>query len=89
VKHKDSMGNAGSVNAGDVPMDDCRIRYCSFGNAKTGEGGDGGIPALGKPASSFKMMDPRYQEITHTQIPTVSPLKGVIIRVSLWYRTGC
>jgi len=30
---------------------------------------------------SHKMMDPRYQEITHNQIPTVSPRKGVTIHV--------
>jgi redox-sensitive bicupin YhaK (pirin superfamily) len=82
VEHGDSMGNSGRIGEGDVqwmtagsgiihqemPMGDDRKRM-------------GGFQLWANLPASHKMMDPRYREVTHSQIPEVSPATGVTIRV--------
>jgi redox-sensitive bicupin YhaK (pirin superfamily) len=81
VKHKDSMGNAGSVNAGDVQWMTAGSGIIHSEMPKPVNGQMGGFQLWVNLPRSHKMMDPRYQEITHEQIPVVSVLKGVTVRV--------
>ena len=81
VQHKDSMGNAGSINAGDVQWMTAGSGIIHSEMPKPVNGQMGGFQLWVNLPRSHKMMDPRYQEITHNQIPTVSLLKGVTVRV--------
>ena len=81
VEHEDSMGNAGSVHAGDVQWMTAGSGIIHSEMPKPVNGQMGGFQLWVNLPRLHKMMDPRYQEITHHQIPTVSPSKGVTIRV--------
>ena len=81
VQHKDSMGNAGSINAGDVQWMTAGSGIVHSEMPKPVNGQMGGFQLWVNLPRSHKMMDPRYQEITHNRIPTVSLLKGVTVRV--------
>ena len=81
VEHADSMGNAGKVNAGDVQWMTAGSGIVHSEMPKPVNGQMGGFQLWVNLPRSHKMMDPRYQEITQNQIPTVSPIEGVTIRV--------
>ena len=81
VEHKDSMGNSGSVNAGDVQWMTAGSGIVHSEMPEPVDGQMGGFQLWVNLPRSHKMMDPRYQEITQDQIPTVSPRKGVAIRL--------
>jgi hypothetical protein len=81
MEHKDSMGNAGSVHAGDVQWMTAGSGIVHSEMPKPQNGRMGGFQLWVNLPRSHKMMDPRYQEITRDQIPTVSPRKGVNIHV--------
>jgi redox-sensitive bicupin YhaK (pirin superfamily) len=81
MEHKDSMGNAGSVNAGDVQWMTAGSGIVHSEMPQPQNGRMGGFQLWVNLPRSHKMMDPRYQEITRDQIPTVSPWKGVNIQV--------
>jgi redox-sensitive bicupin YhaK (pirin superfamily) len=81
VDHEDSRGNAGSVHAGDVQWMTAGSGIIHSEMPKPVNSQMGGFQLWVNLPRSHKMMDPRYQEITHDQIPTVSPSKGVTIRV--------
>ena len=81
MEHKDSMGNAGSVNAGDVQWMIAGSGIVHSEMPQPQNGRMGGFQLWVNLPRSHKMMDPRYQEITRDQIPTVSPRKGVNIHV--------
>ncbi len=81
MEHKDSMGNAGSVNAGNVQWMTAGSGIVHSEMPKPQNGRMGGFQLWVNLPRSHKMMDPRYQEITRDQIPTVSPQKGINIQV--------
>jgi hypothetical protein len=81
VEHADSMGNAGKVNAGAVQWMTAGSGIVHSEMPKPRDGKMGGFQLWVNLPRSRKMMDPRYQEITREQIPTVSPHAGVSIRV--------
>jgi len=81
VEHKDSMGNTGSVNAGDVQWMSAGSGIIHSEMPKPLDGRMGGFQLWVNLPRSNKMMNPRYQEITKDQIPTVSPDNGVSIHV--------
>jgi len=81
VEHADSMGNAGKVNAGSVQWMTAGSGIVHSEMPKPLNGKMGGFQVWVNLPRSHKMMDPRYQEITREQIPTVSPHAGVDIRV--------
>jgi redox-sensitive bicupin YhaK (pirin superfamily) len=81
MEHKDSMGNAGSVNAGDVQWMTAGSGIVHSEMPKPQNGRMGGFQLWVNLPRSHKMMDPRYQEITRDQIPIASPQKGVSIHV--------
>jgi redox-sensitive bicupin YhaK (pirin superfamily) len=81
MEHKDSMGNAGIVNAGDVQWMSAGSGIIHSEMPKPLNGRMGGFQLWVNLPRSHKMMDPRYQEITRDGIPPVTPRKGVTIRV--------
>jgi quercetin 2,3-dioxygenase len=81
VEHADSMGNAGIVNAGDIQWMTAGSGIVHSEMPKPVNGQMGGFQLWVNLPRSHKMMDPRYQEITQTQVPIVSQNKGVTVRV--------
>jgi hypothetical protein len=81
VEHADSMGNAGTVNAGNVQWMTAGSGIVHSEMPKPVNGQMGGFQLWVNLPRSNKMMDPRYQEVTRDQIPTVSPQDGVTIKV--------
>ena len=81
MEHKDSMGNAGTVNAGDVQWMTAGSGIIHSEMPKPADGEMGGFQLWVNLPRSKKMMDPRYQEITNDQIPTVTLTKGVTVRL--------
>jgi redox-sensitive bicupin YhaK (pirin superfamily) len=82
VEHSDSMGNKGVIGSGDV-------QWMTAGNGIIHQEMPKGDPKgfmwgfqlwANLPASQ-KMMDPRYREVTHDQIPEVSLPGDVTIKV--------
>jgi redox-sensitive bicupin YhaK (pirin superfamily) len=81
VEHADSMGNSGTVNAGNVQWMTAGSGIVHSEMPKPVNGRMGGFQLWVNLPRSYKMMDPRYQELTRQQIPTVSPRDGVTVRV--------
>ncbi len=81
VEHADSMGNAGSVNAGDVQWMTAGSGIIHSEMPKPVNGRMGGFQLWVNLPRANKMMAPRYQEIVSSDIPTVSPHPGVTINV--------
>ena len=81
VEHADSMGNAGSVNAGDVQWMTAGSGIIHSEMPQPVNGRMGGFQLWVNLPRSGKMMKPRYQEIKNEDIPGVTPQKGITIRV--------
>ncbi|MFA6226551.1 MAG: pirin family protein [Methanoregula sp.] len=81
VEHADSMGNAGSVNAGDVQWMTAGSGIIHSEMPQPVNGRIGGFQVWVNLPRANKMMKPRYQEIKHDQIPTVTPQKDITIKV--------
>jgi quercetin 2,3-dioxygenase len=81
MEHQDSMGNSGSVEAGDVQWMTAGSGIIHSEMPKPVNGRMGGFQLWVNLPRSHKMMDPRYQEISSDQIPVISPKKGVSVRV--------
>ncbi len=81
VKHEDSLGNAGTIETGDV-------QWMTAGSGiihqEMPEGSEGlmmGFQLWANLPSSNKMMHPRYQEVKDSQIPEVETESGAKIRI--------
>jgi quercetin 2,3-dioxygenase len=81
VEHGDSMGNAGSVNAGDIQWMSAGSGIIHQEMPKPVNGAMGGFQLWVNLPRSHKMSDPRYQEVKHHQVPVVNPQPGVEVRV--------
>ena len=81
VEHADSMGNAGSVNAGDVQWMTAGSGIIHSEMPQPVNGRMGGFQLWVNLPRSGKMMKPRDQEIKNEYIPVVTPQKGITIRV--------
>jgi quercetin 2,3-dioxygenase len=81
IEHADSMGNAGSVNAGDVQWMTAGSGIIHSEMPTPVNGRMGGFQLWVNLPRSHKMMKPRYQEIKSADIPTASPRPDVNIRV--------
>jgi redox-sensitive bicupin YhaK (pirin superfamily) len=81
VEHADSMGNAGSVNAGDVQWMTAGSGIVHSEMPTPVNGRMGGFQLWVNLPRANKMMKPRYQEIKNEDIPTSSPHPGVSIKV--------
>ncbi|MDP2886533.1 MAG: pirin family protein [Ignavibacteria bacterium] len=82
VDHGDSMGNKGTIGPGDVQWMTAGsgIIHQEMPNGDP-NGFMWGFQLWANLPAAQKMMDPRYREVTHDQIPEVSLPGGVTIRV--------
>ena len=92
VEHGDSIGNRGTIGAGDV-------QWMTAGSGiihqemPTGDeaGRMHGFQLWGNLPSSLKMVDPRYQEVKSADIPEIIDDDGTKVRIvagSFWGRKG-
>ncbi len=92
VEHGDSLGNRGSLGAGDIQWmtagSGIMHQEMPTGNAK---GQMHGFQLWGNLPSSLKMTDPRYQDIPAPEIPEVIDDDGTRVRVvagEFWGKRG-
>ena len=81
VEHSDSMGNAGSINAGDIQWMTAGSGIIHQEMPKPVNGGMGGFQLWVNLPRAYKMMNPRYQEIKSDQMPVLFPKSGITIRI--------
>ena len=81
IEHGDSMGNAGSVGAGDVQWMTAGSGIIHQEMPKPVNNRMGGFQLWANLPRSHKMMMPRYQELKGNQIPTATPEPGVSVKV--------
>jgi redox-sensitive bicupin YhaK (pirin superfamily) len=82
VEHGDSMGNAGTIGAGDAQWMTAGSGIIHQEMPKPGPAGRmGGFQLWANLPASSKMMDPRYRDITRVDIPVVEGPDGVLTRV--------
>lgn len=92
VEHADSLGNSGHLGAGDVQWmtagSGILHQEMPEGNAA---GQMHGFQLWGNLPSSLKMTDPRYQDVSGSEIPEVIDDDGTRVKVivgAFWGRTG-
>lgn len=92
VEHSDSLGNTGSLGAGDVQWmtagSGILHQEMPHGNAA---GQMHGFQLWGNLPSSQKMTAPRYQDVTSADIPVVTDDDGTTVRIitgEFWGKTG-
>ncbi len=82
VEHGDSMGNSGTIGAGDVQWMTAGSGIIHQEMPKPGPGGRmGGFQLWANLPASHKMMDPRYRDIARASIPVVETGEGARVGV--------
>jgi redox-sensitive bicupin YhaK (pirin superfamily) len=81
VEHADSMGNAGSVDAGNIQWMTAGSGIIHQEMPKPVDGVMGGFQLWVNLPRHDKLMHPRYQEIRRDQIPVVTAGNGVTVKV--------
>jgi quercetin 2,3-dioxygenase len=81
VEHGDSMGNSGVIGSGDIQWMTAGSGIIHQEMPKPVDGRMGGFQLWVNLPRSHKMMRPRYQEITSREVPTVTPVPGVSVKV--------
>jgi redox-sensitive bicupin YhaK (pirin superfamily) len=81
VNHKDSIGNAGSIEAGDVQWMTAGGGIMHEEMPQPRDGKMAGFQLWVNLPARLKMTQPRYQEIAAEQIPKIEHEDGVVIRV--------
>jgi len=92
VEHGDSMGNQGSIGAGDVQWMTAGSGIIHQEMPKGDQAGQmHGFQLWANLPSSLKMMEPRYQEVKSADIPVVTEDDGTQARIvcgTFWGRSG-
>jgi redox-sensitive bicupin YhaK (pirin superfamily) len=92
VNHGDSLGNSGSLGAGDVQWMTAGSGILHQEMPKGDQRGRmHGFQLWANLPSSLKMTSPRYQDISSQEIPEVTDDDGTIVRVAcgeFWGKTG-
>ena len=92
VEHGDSMGNQGSIGAGDVQWMTAGSGIIHQEMPKGDQAGQmHGFQLWANLPSSLKMMEPRYQEVKSADIPVVTDDDGTQARIvcgSFWGKSG-
>src|ERR1700726_1067435 len=92
VEHGDSMGNRGSINAGDVQWMTAGSGIIHQEMPKGDSAGAmHGFQLWANLPASLKMTAPRYQEVKAPEIPGVTDDDGTFVRIvcgSFWGKTG-
>jgi len=81
VHHRDSIGNSGSIGAGDVQWMTAGRGIMHEEMPATHQGMMAGFQLWVNLPASLKMTGPRYQEISADQIPEVALEDGAVVRV--------
>lgn len=81
VRHRDSLGNAGSIEAGDVQWMTSGRGIMHEEMPKPRDGQMAGFQLWVNLPARLKMTQPRYQEISSSRIPEIRREDGVKIRV--------
>ncbi len=81
VKHEDSLGNGGVIQAGDVQWMTAGSGIIHQEMPQRSNGLMGGFQLWANLPASHKMMDPRYRGITRDQIPTITLASQVQIKI--------
>jgi redox-sensitive bicupin YhaK (pirin superfamily) len=81
VKHKDSLGNAGSIGAGDVQWMTAGRGILHEEMPQVRPEGISGFQLWVNLAAKEKMIAPRYQNISANEIPQIARPDGTLIRV--------
>jgi redox-sensitive bicupin YhaK (pirin superfamily) len=81
VHHRDTLGNAGSIGAGDVQWMTTGGGLLHEEMPQVRPGGNGGFQLWVNLPAKLKMTQPRYQDIPSREIPEVMTEDGVKIRV--------
>jgi len=92
VDHADSLGNSGSLRAGDVQWmtSGSGILHQEMPKGNS-QGQMHGFQLWANLPSELKMTDPRYQDVSGTEIPNILEDDGTIVKVivgSFWGKTG-
>jgi redox-sensitive bicupin YhaK (pirin superfamily) len=82
VEHGDSMGNKGVIGPGDVQWMTAGSGIIHQEMPKGDQAGKmGGFQLWANLPAAHKMIDPRYRDVKSSQIPEVTPGKGVKIKI--------
>ena len=81
VHHRDTLGNSGSIGAGDLQWMTAGGGIMHEEMPHPRQGRMGGFQLWVNLPARLKMMPPRYQEVPSSQIPLVQRSDGVTIRV--------
>ncbi|MGD2206443.1 MAG: pirin family protein [Anaerolineae bacterium] len=81
VEHRDSLGNAGSIGAGDVQWMTSGSGIMHEEMPRPSDGVMAGFQLWVNLPAKLKMTTPRYQEYTSELIPEVEQENGVMVRV--------
>jgi redox-sensitive bicupin YhaK (pirin superfamily) len=81
VKHEDSLGNAGTIGTGDIQWMTAGSGIIHQEMPKRTNGILEGFQLWVNLPSYVKMMDPRYQDISSTQVPEIVQDDGITVRV--------
>jgi len=92
VDHADSLGNYGSLGAGDIQWmtSGSGILHQEMPKGNS-QGQMHGFQLWANLPSELKMTDPRYQDVSGTEIPNILEDDGTIVKVivgSFWGKTG-
>ena len=82
VEHQDSLGNSGIIRPGDVQWMTAGSGIIHQEMPKgSATGRMWGFQLWANLPRRQKMMDPRYREVTHSQIPSVHTTEGATVRI--------
>ena len=81
VQHRDTLGNSGSIGAGDVQWMTAGGGILHEEMPQVRPEGNGGFQLWVNLPARLKMSQPRYQDIPSTKIPEVTTEDGVNVRV--------
>lgn len=81
VEHADSMGNSGVIQSGDIQWMTAGSGIIHQEMPRSTGGPMHAFQLWVNLPASKKMMPPRYQDIKAAEIPSVSPAKGISVRV--------
>lgn len=81
VDHKDSLGNSGTIGAGDVQWMTSGSGIMHEEMPKSKDGKMGGFQLWVNLPADLKMTRPRYREVPSARIPTVTREDGIRIRI--------
>ena len=80
VEHKDSLGNSGVINSGDVQWMTAGSGIIHQEMPRRYEGRMSGFQLWVNLPKSHKMMDPRYRDISSAEIPVID-WKGIRVKI--------